>query len=86
MLITVIVITVCLTDEGKVITMGQNQDAQLGRGHARSFSRSNPETVKIMADKEVTLIAAGSSFTVVGMHYYIHKKVVLSLLWGSCRK
>ena len=48
--------------------MGQNYDAQLGRGHARSYTRSSPEMVKAMADKEVTLIAAGSSFTVVGKH------------------
>ena len=31
--------TVCLTDDGKVITMGHNNDAQLGRGHARSYAR-----------------------------------------------
>ena len=31
--------TVCLTDDGKVITMGHNNDAQLGRGHARSYTR-----------------------------------------------
>lgn len=58
--------TVCLTETGRVITMGQNSDAQLGRGHARSFSRSWPEIVKPMADKDVTLVAAGSSFTIVG--------------------
>ena len=58
--------TVLLTDQGKVITMGQNSDAQLGRGHSRSYSRSWPEIVKTMGDKEVTLIAAGASFTVVG--------------------
>ena len=58
--------TVLLTDHGKVITMGQNSDAQLGRGHSRSYSRSWPEIVKSMVDKEVTLIAAGASFTVVG--------------------
>ena len=46
--------------------MGQNSDAQLGRGHSRSYSRSWPEIVKTMGDKEVTLIAAGASFTVVG--------------------
>ena len=28
--------TICLTDQGKVITMGQNTDAQLGRGHSKS--------------------------------------------------
>ena len=58
--------TVLLTDQGKVITMGQNSDGQLGRGHSRSYSRSWPEIVKTMLDKEVTLIAAGASFTVVG--------------------
>ena len=58
--------TVCLTDQGKVITMGQNNDAQLGRGHSKSNARSRPEVVKAMEDKEVTLMAAGSSFTVVG--------------------
>jgi alpha-tubulin suppressor-like RCC1 family protein len=45
--------TVCLTDQGKIIAMGQNCDAQLGRGHTRSFSRPWPEVVKAMADKEV---------------------------------
>ncbi len=58
--------TVCLTDDGKVITMGQNSEAQLGRGHSRSYQRPWPEVVKAMIDKEVTLVAAGSSFTVVG--------------------
>lgn len=57
--------TICLTDQGKVITMGQNTDAQLGRGHSKS-NRGKPEMVKVMEDKEVTLIAAGSSFTIVG--------------------
>ena len=51
---------------GKVVTMGHNNDAQLGRGHARSYTRSSPQIVKIMIDKEVTLIATGSTFTVVG--------------------
>lgn len=58
--------TVCLTDEYKVITFGQNNDAQLGRGHSRAFTRSVPAVVKAIGDKEVTLIAAGSSFTVIG--------------------
>ena len=57
--------TICLTEQGKVITMGQNTDAQLGRGHSKS-NRGKPEMVKVMEDKEVTLIAAGSSFTIVG--------------------
>ena len=79
--------TVLLTDQGKVITMGQNSDAQLGRGHSRSYSRSWPEIVKTMGDKEVTLIAAGASFTVVGklinymvrVHQY-RRKIIYSLL------
>ena len=58
--------TVCLTDNGKVITMGQNSEAQLGKGHSKTSQRPWPEVVKLMADKEVTLVAAGSSFTVVG--------------------
>lgn len=50
--------TVCLTDTGKVITMGRNEEAQLGRGHSRG-SRYGPELVKSMAKKDVLLIAAG---------------------------
>ena len=66
--------TVCLTDQGKVITMGQNNDGQLGRGYLKSYSRPHPEIVKSMADKEVTLVATGSSFTVVGTcHMYVSR-------------
>ena len=32
--------TVLLTDDGKVVTMGHNKDAQLGRGNSRSYTRS----------------------------------------------
>jgi len=38
--------------------MGRNEEAQLGRGHARG-SRYGPEMVKSMAKKDVSLIAAG---------------------------
>ena len=79
--------TVLLTDQGKVITMGQNNDAQLGRGHSRSYSRSWPEIVKTMGDKEVTLIAAGASFTVVGKliinfiaHIFDRRKIILGVI------
>ena len=50
--------TVCLTEAGKVITMGRNDEAQLGRGHSRG-SRYGPDTVKSMTKKDVLLIAAG---------------------------
>ena len=59
--------TVCLTEHGKVLTMGRNSEAQLGRGHTDCTSgTSRPKQVKAMKDKEVTLISAGSTFTVVG--------------------
>ena len=59
--------TVCLTEHGKVVTMGRNIEAQLGRGHTEfNTGASKPQLVKSIKDKEVTLISAGSTFTVVG--------------------
>ena len=70
--------TLCLTEDGKVITLGQNNDAHLGRGHSRTFSRSSPEAVKAMSEKEVTLIAAGSTFSVVGNYFFSYYKKYFS--------
>jgi alpha-tubulin suppressor-like RCC1 family protein len=50
--------TVCLTESGKVMTMGRNEEAQLGKGNSRG-SRYGPELVKSMAKRDVSLIAAG---------------------------
>ena len=50
--------TVCLTESGKVMTMGRNEEAQLGKGNSRG-SRYGPDLVKSMAKKDVSLIAAG---------------------------
>lgn len=57
--------TVCLTEHGKVVTMGRNIEAQLGKGHNHSGG-GKPCLVKAMTEKEITLISAGSTFTVVG--------------------
>lgn len=43
--------TVCLTEQGKVVTMGLNPDGQLGRGNTQSHP--GPAVVKSMADSEV---------------------------------
>ena len=57
--------TVCLTEHGKAVTMGRNIEAQLGKGHTHSGG-GKPYLVKAMAEKEITLISAGATFTVVG--------------------
>ena len=57
--------TVCLTEHGKAITMGRNIEAQLGKGHTHSGG-GKTYLVKAMAEKEITLISAGATFTVVG--------------------
>ena len=45
--------------------MGRNIEGQLGRGHTDfNTGASKPQMVKAMKDKEATLIAAGSTFTV----------------------
>ena len=65
--------TVCLTEHGKVVTMGRNIEAQLGRGHTEfNTAASKPQLVKSIKDKEVTLVAAGATFTV-----HILKKAIL---------
>eukprot|EP00094_Tigriopus_californicus_P004958 TCALIF_04774-PA protein Name:"Similar to nek8 Serine/threonine-protein kinase Nek8 (Danio rerio)" AED:0.11 eAED:0.12 QI:30/0.66/0.28/0.85/0.83/0.71/7/0/1060 len=56
--------SVCLTDSGKVITFGRNSEAQLGRGHSRNSFQ--PDYVKALIDKEVTMVSCGATFTVVG--------------------
>lgn len=56
--------SVCLTDSGKVITFGRNSEAQLGRGHSRNSFQ--PDFVKALIDKEVTMVSCGATFTVVG--------------------
>ena len=57
--------TVCLTEHGKVVTMGRNIEAQLGKSHNHSGG-GKPYLVKSMSEKEVSLISAGATFTVVG--------------------
>ena len=48
-----------------MVTMGRNIEAQLGRGHTEfNTGASKPQLVKALKDKEVTLIAAGATFTV----------------------
>ena len=56
--------TVCLTNAGKILTFGRNSEAQLGRGHARHVA--GPDVVKLMQEKEVTMVSCGSTFTMVG--------------------
>ncbi|XP_021939343.1 serine/threonine-protein kinase Nek8-like isoform X2 [Zootermopsis nevadensis] len=57
--------TAVLTESGHVITFGRNAEGQLGRGHRRSAS-SGPMMVKSMADKCVTMVQCGPTYTVVG--------------------
>ncbi|XP_063884250.1 serine/threonine-protein kinase Nek8-like isoform X1 [Scylla paramamosain] len=56
--------TAVLTEMGQVLTFGRNYEGQLGRGNTRSTSR--PVLVRGMANKVVTMIQCGSTYTVAG--------------------
>ncbi|XP_040565280.1 serine/threonine-protein kinase Nek8 [Lepeophtheirus salmonis] len=60
--------TVCITHDRKVVTFGKNTDGQLGRGHTRNMvsEGGSPESVKSLIDKEVSFVACGPTFTLIG--------------------
>ncbi|XP_049779795.1 serine/threonine-protein kinase Nek8 [Schistocerca cancellata] len=55
--------TAVLMDNGAVITMGRNAEGQLGRGHCRV---TGPAAVKVLADRVITFVKCGPTYTVVG--------------------
>jgi len=65
--------TVCITDTGKLISMGRNSEAQLGRGHSRRQS-GKPEVVKAMQNKEAILVSCGKQMVVTSIFLFPSKR------------
>ena len=56
--------TVALTENGHLVSFGRSSEGQLG--HTRGRAAGQPNLVRSMMDKTVTMVQCGSTFTVVG--------------------
>ncbi|XP_066971421.1 serine/threonine-protein kinase Nek8-like isoform X2 [Macrobrachium rosenbergii] len=56
--------TAVLTETGQVLTFGRNCEGQLGKGNTRTVN--NHVLVRCMANRVVTMVQCGSTFTVAG--------------------